>query len=87
MAAGVPRTSSHGLRHTYVSWMIDEGHSAEKIAVWIGDTPDTVRTVYAHMLEASSVPAAASIDAALSGLVWDQRPEQDANEADDARGA
>ena len=66
--AGVPRVSSHGLRHTYVSWMIDDGHSADKIAFWIGDTPATVRAVYAHMLEASSAPAAASIDAALDGL-------------------
>ena len=67
-AAGVPRISSHGLRHTYVSWMVDDGHSADKIAFWIGDTPATVRAVYAHMLEASSAPAAASIDAALDGL-------------------
>lgn len=66
--AGLPRISSHGLRHTYVSWMIDEGHTAEQIAFWIGDTPDTVRTVYAHALEASSAPAAESIDGALSGL-------------------
>jgi integrase len=67
-AVGVPHISSHSLRHAYVSWMIDEGHSADKIAFWIGDTPETVRSVYAHMLEASSAPAAASIDAALSGL-------------------
>lgn len=60
---GAPVVSSHGLRHTYVSWMIDEGHSADKIAFWIGDTPETVRRVYAHMLEGSSAPAAAAIDA------------------------
>lgn len=66
--AGAPDVSSHGLRHTYVSWMIDEGHSADKIAFWIGDTPATVRKVYAHMLEASSAPAAAAIDAALGEL-------------------
>lgn len=66
-SAEVPRVSSHSLRHTYVSWMIDEGHSADKVAFWIGDTPETVRSVYSHMLEASSAPAAASIDAALGG--------------------
>jgi hypothetical protein len=38
--------------------MIDEGHSADKIAFWIGDTPPIVRPVYAHMLEAWSAPAA-----------------------------
>jgi hypothetical protein len=38
--------------------MIDEGHSAEKLAFWISDTPQTARLVYAHMLEASSAPAA-----------------------------
>jgi hypothetical protein len=48
--------------------MIDEGYSADKIAFWIGDTPQTVRLVYAHMLEASSAPAAAAMDAALSGF-------------------
>ncbi len=68
VAAEVPRLSSHGLRHTYVSWMIDDGHTADKIAFWIGDTPATVRAVYAHMLEASSAPAAASIDAALGEM-------------------
>lgn len=67
-AAQVPHVSSHGLRHTYVSWMIDDEHSADKIAFWIGDTPNTVRLVYAHMLEASSAPAAAAIDAALGGF-------------------
>jgi integrase len=67
-SAEVPRVSSHSLRHTYVSWMIDEGHSADKVAFWIGDTPETVRSVYAHMLEESSAPAAASIDIALSGI-------------------
>jgi len=66
--AQAPDVSSHGLRHTYVSWMIDEDHSADKIAFWIGDTPATVRAVYAHMLEASSAPAAAAIDAALGEL-------------------
>ena len=48
--------------------MIDDGHSADKIAFWIGDTPATVRAVYAHMLEASSAPAAATIDAVFDGL-------------------
>jgi integrase len=65
---GSPKVSSHGLRHTYASWMIDEGHSADKIAFWIGDTPQTVRLVYSHMLEASSAPAAAAMDAALGGF-------------------
>ena len=67
-ATSSPKVSSHGLRHTYVSWMIDEGYSADKIAFWIGDTPQTVRLVYAHMLEASSAPAAAAMDAALGGF-------------------
>lgn len=65
---GVPVVTSHGLRHTYVSWMIDEGHTSDKVAHWIGDTPQTVQTVYAHMLEASSAPAAAAIDAVFGDL-------------------
>lgn len=71
-ALGIPLRnavgSSHGLRHSYVSWMVDDGHGADKIAFWIGDTPETVRRVYAHMLEASSSPAARSVDAALGHI-------------------
>lgn len=48
MAADVPTISSHELRHTYVS--SHEGYSVDKIAFWIGDTPQTVRAVYSHML-------------------------------------
>ena len=65
---GAPIQSSHGLRHTYVSWMIDDGYTTDQIAFWIGDTPETVQRVYAHMLEGSSAPAAASIDRALGDL-------------------
>ncbi len=68
VSAELPHVSSHSLRHTYVSWMIDQGHSADKVAFWIGDTPETVRSVYAHMLEESSAPAAASIDDMLGGI-------------------
>lgn len=67
-AVGVPRVTSHVLRHTYVSWMIDDGHTADQIAFWIGDTPETVRRVYSHMLEGSSRPAAATIANALDGI-------------------
>jgi integrase len=71
-AVGIPPRnairSSHGLRHSYVSWMIDDGHGGDKIAFWIGDTTETVRRVYAHMLEASSSPAARSVDAALGHI-------------------
>lgn len=66
--AGAPPVTSHGLRHTYVSWMVDDGHTADQIAFWIGDTPQTVQQVYAHMLEASSAPAAASIDAVFGDI-------------------
>jgi integrase len=58
VSAEVPRVSSHALRRTYVPWMVDEGHSADEVAFWIGDTPDTVRSVCVHMLEESSAPAA-----------------------------
>lgn len=67
-AVGVPPISSHGLRHTYVSWMIDAGHSADRVAQWIGDTPETVRRVYAHMLEGGSKDAADEMDRVLGDL-------------------
>jgi len=47
---------------------LDDGHSADQVAMWIGDHPSTVHEVYTHMLQASSAPAAASIDRALTDM-------------------
>lgn len=66
--AGAPVLSSHGLRHTYVSWMIDEGFTTDQIASWVGDEVRTVQKVYAHMLEASSDPAADAMSQWLGGM-------------------
>jgi integrase len=65
--AGLEHVPPHQLRHTYAT-ATHTRHSADKIAFRIGDTPQTVRLVYAHMLEASSAPAAAAMDAALEGF-------------------
>ncbi len=67
--ARAPAITSHGWRHTYVSWMVAEGYGADLIGQWIGDTPETVRKVYSHMLDASSAPAAAAIDSVLGGAL------------------
>lgn len=58
----------HLLRHSFVSWMIDDGHGADRIAQWIGDTPQTVQLVYSHMLEGGSKEAADAIDRAFREL-------------------
>ena len=47
-AAGLPRTVPHALRHRIAWNLIDRGFTADQVADWIGDTPDTVRKVYAN---------------------------------------
>jgi integrase len=47
-AAGLPRTVPHALRHRIAWDLIDSGKSVDQVAAWIGDTPQTVRTVYAN---------------------------------------
>ena len=47
-AAGLPRTVPHTLRHR-IGWsLMDDGFTVDQVADWIGDTPDTVRKVYAN---------------------------------------
>jgi len=47
-AAGLPKTVPHALRHR-VAWdLIDRGFTVDQVADWIGDTPQTVRAVYAN---------------------------------------
>jgi integrase len=47
-AAELPKTVPHALRHR-VAWdLIDRGFTVDQVADWIGDTPQTVRAVYAN---------------------------------------
>lgn len=44
------RMTPHDFRHTYVTLLLQEGYDDHAIAELIGDTPETVRMVYAHFL-------------------------------------
>lgn len=43
-------TSSHSLRHHYVSVLLDAGESVITVAERIGDTPEMVLKVYGHVM-------------------------------------
>ncbi|MGH2652514.1 MAG: site-specific integrase, partial [Actinomycetota bacterium] len=47
-AAGLPRIVPHTLRHRIAWDLIDRGETVDTVADWIGDTPQTVRAVYAN---------------------------------------
>ena len=49
-AAGVPRITPHGLRHSHVSWLFSNTSlTPQEIADRIGDTTQVVLQVYAHL--------------------------------------
>lgn len=49
-AAGLPRITAHGFRHSHTSWLISNTDlSLHEIADRIGDTVQTVEAVYAHL--------------------------------------
>lgn len=49
-AAGLPRLSIHGTRHSWVTTALSLGVEIEDVAAQIGDTPETVRAVYDHVI-------------------------------------
>lgn len=50
-AGGLPAsTTTHDLRHHYVSVLLDAGESVVTVADRIGDTPERVLRTYAHMM-------------------------------------
>lgn len=38
----------YATRHTFATWAISSGITPDKIAVWIGDTTETVLRFYTH---------------------------------------
>jgi integrase len=38
----------YATRHTFVTWAISSGISPDKVALWIGDTVETVLKYYCH---------------------------------------
>nr|WP_232224271.1 tyrosine-type recombinase/integrase [Mastigocladopsis repens] len=47
-AGDVSYLKPYAMRHTFATWAISSGVSPDKVALWIGDTVETVLTYYCH---------------------------------------
>jgi integrase len=66
--AGVPRLTPHGLRHSFASLMIAEGHDVAEIAKAMRHTRiATTSDVYVHLLRSSQRAFAAHLDGLAGG--------------------
>lgn len=61
--AGVPHIRVHGLRHSYVSMLINAGADPMKVSKLIGDTFQMVLQVYGHLYRSTLEDVVALIDA------------------------
>ncbi len=71
LRAGVPRLTSHGLRHTAATHMVRQAADAGElraVADVLGHSPDMLMKTYAHALP-DSIRAVADRIAARSGLI------------------
>ncbi|MEH1905854.1 MAG: tyrosine-type recombinase/integrase [Nostoc sp.] len=48
VAKKTPYLKPYATRHTFATWAISNGVSPDKVALWIGDTVETVLTYYCH---------------------------------------
>ena len=65
VAAGLPEgTSSHDLRHHYVSVLLDAGESVHAVAERIGDSAEMVLRVYGHLMPDREDTTRKAVDAA-----------------------
>lgn len=62
-AAGLPPIRLHGLRHTAATLMLTSGIPLHVVAARIGDRPETLLSVYSHLLPTSDAEAAGRIAA------------------------
>jgi integrase len=65
-AAGLLAGTLHILRHTHATLALTNGVPVHVVAARIGDRPETVLRVYAHLLPQSDVEAAEQVAALLS---------------------
>jgi len=65
-AAGLPAATLHTLRHTHATLGLSNGVPIHVVAARLGDRPETVLRVYAHLLPQSDVLAAEQVAALLS---------------------
>ena len=45
------RFSLHALRHSFISWAIEDGVPVTQVADWVGDSVETISNVYAHAIK------------------------------------
>jgi integrase len=64
-AAGVPVGSIHVLRHTSATLALTAGVPLHVVAARLGDRPETLLGVYAHLLPSSDAAAADAVAAAI----------------------
>jgi integrase len=60
-AAGIPTGTLHTLRHTAATLMLTNGQPLHVVAARLGDRPETILRVYAHLLPRSDEGAAAGM--------------------------
>jgi integrase len=66
-AAGIPVGSMHILRHTAATLMLIDRHRLHVVAARLGDRPETVLRVYAHLLPKSDAAAAEGMERLVAG--------------------
>lgn len=48
---GLPQVTSHGLRHTHATILLNQGSNVKVIAERLSNTPQMVYEIYGHVLE------------------------------------
>lgn len=66
--AGLPHVTLHGLRHSHITGLLEEGLNVEAVALRVGDNPNTIFKTYAHARRTTDRRAAAIMDRVLNGV-------------------
>jgi integrase len=74
VAAGLPRLTPHGLRHSFASAALHARVPVEVVAARQGNTPRVVQEVYAHVIPADDQAAAQLVgDLYRAVVTWPRR--------------
>jgi integrase len=66
-AAGLPAGTLHILRHSHATLALTNGVPLHVVAARLGDRPETILRMYAHLLPQSDVEAAQQVGALVAG--------------------